>query len=160
MRESRHGITLIDKRKSKINEKKSEPGKGYFIFDKAVKFEQTPKKRGDMPDFVYKWVNTIPAIVQAWKSKYGAMEVGKDDDVYPSPLSINGDGVYQIPGGDLLLMKVPIDVWMKKREGEVLASNKAANKAYKSYEKMISSRTGGALGNAALTDAEKERVGL
>lgn len=159
MSEPRFGVTFIDKRKSKINEKKSKPDDGFFVFDKEVKFEQKPKKRGEVPDFVYKWIHTSPTSIYTWQSKYGAMIVGKDDDVYPKPLSLNADGAYQA-GRDLILVKIPIDVWMKKREREVMASHRAAKKSYDVFEKKVKSKTGGALGDASLTDAEKERIGL
>jgi len=151
----RLGVELIDLKKSVIDEKNSNKEKGVYNFSKRVLFN-----RNDNPKYVYKWVQTRSENIQKWVYANKAEFVENGDAVYPAPLALDEEGHYKIPGGDLVLMKIPIDVWLAKREIEVDAADKAARGAYRNYEKMTQARTGGKLGNARLTKADKDRLGL
>jgi len=150
----RFGIEKVDMKKSTINKEKSDEKRGVYTFKKKVLY--TPKPSDG---YAYKWVQTRPENIQKWQYSHKADFVTVGDDVYPAPLAVNADGHYQMPGGDLVLMKIPMDIWLDKRVKEKRQSDKEARGAIRSFEKMVSKQSE-KYGSARLTKEEKERVGI
>lgn len=146
----RFGVEFIDLKKSVIDEEKSNKKKGVYLFKKKVLYD-----RNDNPKYAYKWVQTRADNIQRWTYAYQAEFVKAGEEIYPAPLSTNADGNYQLPGGDLVLMRIPIDVWLDKKMQAVKKSDKASRQPYKAFEKMTGKEKG-----ARLTKIEKEQLGL
>lgn len=106
-------FAFIDKRKSKIDSKKSNPELGLFFFDSDKKVKYKIKDSGKVSDYWYHWIHKEEYRISSVRAVRGYDFVTKDDDVVPEGLKVNTEGHYQI--GDLILMKCPLEQFLKRK---------------------------------------------
>ncbi len=106
-------FAFIDKRKSKIDAKKSNPELGLFFFDSDKRVKYKIKDSGKISDYWYHWIHKDDFRINTVRAIRGYDFVTKEDDVVPEGLKLNVEGQYQI--GDLILMKCPLEQFLKRK---------------------------------------------
>lgn len=119
---------IVDLKRSEWDEKKSDPKTGEYEFTNKVYYRNKDFKEGYIHPYKLKWCkyseNDYPrpfATFNKWKLEFQAKPVvAGEDDYWPEgfPPDINGYYVNQ----DLILVKIPIEVHVKKRQEAIRRS--------------------------------------
>lgn len=113
-------MKIVDLRTSKWDKAKSHPDKADYFFTEK-KYINYRGDRAAIPPFKFVW-NRYNARdnyrdVRDWQTKYKASFVTPEDGFWPEGVAPNESGYYV--EGDLVLMKIPILEYAKKRKGEI-----------------------------------------
>lgn len=115
---------MVDLRRSEWDKERSDPKTGKYFFTNGKKVYLTFNDYKDSqtrPNFAYRWVaydekNDFRNFM-SWQQNLQA-EVARYDDplveVWPEPLVPDAEGKYKYK--DLVLMRIPLEVWVNKIE--------------------------------------------
>ncbi len=145
-------FAFIDKRKSEIDTKRSEPEKGLFLFKPDKRNKYKIKEAGKLNDFWYHWILKNDQRINRVRVVKGYDFVTKDDHVVPEGMTTNSEGHYQF--GDLVLMKCPLDSFLKRK---VIARERSEQQAAASANQFIS-KTGGSVRKATGGNIEEDLI--
>ena len=132
---------IIDLKRSEWNRKNSDPKKGDYDFQKIVYYKNSDFKKGYIHPYKLKWCKYSEqdyprpfATLHEWKVKYKStltlVTVG--DDYVPEGIPPDGEGKYV--DGDLVLVKIPIEVHMEERKRAVELSERQASGMRKQFQ--------------------------
>ena len=132
---------LVDLRRSDWDKERSDPKKGRYLFADGKKVYlrlDDYKDDSTMPRYAYRWVAYDKSDdyrnMRMWQMKYSAEPVRFDDplvEVWPEGVAPDAEGNYRYM--DLILMRVPTEVWVDK-----LIDDKAvADSARKNLDKRF-----------------------
>lgn len=122
---------MVDLRRSTYDKERSIPKDGKYVWLNKV-YLKNKDYRDDQtrPNFVYRWVafdeNADFANYNKWRMNWDAVPVTYDDamaEVYPEPLVPDVEGHYRYM--DMILMRIPLLVWVNKREEDTGRYDKA-----------------------------------
>ena len=123
---------LVDLRRSDVNWEMSDPKKGKYTFRDGKKvylrFDDY-KDSATRPSWKYQWVAYDDKDdfrnFNNWKMKFNAEPVmaGRTAEIWPEPLTPTVEGHYRYM--DLILMRVPLDLWIDKLEDDRKLYDKA-----------------------------------
>jgi len=127
---------IVDLRRSKWDKERSDKSKGRYYFTEKVYVKNTDYRDDTIrPDYVFSFVGYDTKDPQSgfyfWQMHYGAEAVTEADDYWPEGLSPNADGHYKFI--DSILIKVPVDVWVKKVMDDRGKHDKSAENLQKSF---------------------------
>ncbi len=107
------GRMIVDLRKSKIDEKLSDPKSGKYVFLEKVYI----KGKNHSEDKFFSWCRNRDTDVTEWRLSYGFETVKAVVDPYwPEGITPAADGVYV--KGDLVLVMCPIELEIRRRVEE------------------------------------------
>ena len=114
-------VIFIDMERSEIDEERSRPTKGIYFFkgEPELITNDSYKHADTCPDFVYKWGRHTEdgRSLNKWINQYGWDFVNHGEDkIYPQGAQLDADGHWQF--GDGVLMKIPLEVYMKRKARE------------------------------------------
>jgi hypothetical protein len=118
-------IHFVDLKNSSIDEKATDREKGKYAFKKKVYLRYKHN-----PDYYLAWCRYTPhttppyADMWEWETRWGYTPVTTADNYWPEGVPPNADGKYV--NGDTILMKVPMIDHLKRRAGEIAASENAS----------------------------------
>jgi hypothetical protein len=108
-----------------------------------------------MPEYVFKWNRYEPRTnfreIRNWQIQFGAEFVSVDDDYVPEGIPADSEGHF--PFDDAVLVKIPIDRYVKKRMKEIDISERAAGNLRKKHEETLARLAP----DAVLSDEEKKQ---
>ena len=107
-------FALIDKKKSEIDEKRSNPEKGLYFFKDGQKVRYkilTGSNR--LGPYWYHWIRNDPNRINRVMITKGYDFVTKEDNVIPEGIHLNVEGHYQY--GDLVLMKCSLTRYLQRK---------------------------------------------
>lgn len=146
---------FIDLNKSELDEEKSNPKNGEYVFKKKVYYN---KVENPFPGGVIKWGRKTDNLQSAGifqkLQRYGYYKIRIDEHkILPEPFSKlnideNGDIVYV----DALLCAVPYYDYIKKRKREIEAADQSLVVSRKNFDKVLAEH------GAQLTPEEKEKL--
>lgn len=108
--------TIIDLKKSGVDKDKSDPANGDYVLKNKVYY-----RKSDRPNYILKWCtvkdpeskNPKMPMTSVWKYSFGFDFVKVSDfDYAVEGIVPNGDGYFQ--EGDAILMKIPVEQYVKK----------------------------------------------
>lgn len=128
-------IKIVDLRHSTIDSKKSKPAEGKYEFlDKQYIDYQV---RGRRPPHYFLWVRYNPAdglrTVREYETSWGFTYVTADDPFWPEGLPLR-EGKYIF--GDVVLMKCPLIIELKRREEARLQSEGQSMSSMKRFQQQ------------------------
>ena len=111
---------LIDRTKSDIDEKKSNPETGtYFVKNGGNKVVYSVKlPKGGRAKYHYHWILNQPMRVSMVKIQKGYTEVTKDDEIVPEGMTCDALGHYIY--GDLIFMKCSLEQYLERDRKSVV----------------------------------------
>ena len=138
-------VKLVDLRRSKVK-KGSDPKKGLYKFEPGGKVYVSWKDPSIRPPHYVKWNRNTPFDVESWKIKWNYSYVTIEDPYWPEGIKPNEEGhyVYQT---DMVLMKCPLEDYVKKRTKEIEKSELASRAKRREFEDMAR-KVGGSLGKS------------
>lgn len=114
-------IKIVDMKKSKIDKEKSNPDRDEYVFIEKV---YVGNKSHPMRDekWQFKWgrealpgMGLIPENTpMLWNAEFGATYVVPADGYWPELMTRNSQGHYVYPGGDAVLVKIPLERYVEK----------------------------------------------
>ena len=121
----------IDRTKSEIDEKRSDPEKGlYFVKNGGNRVAYTAKlPKGGRAKYHYHWILNQPMRISMVKIQKGYDEVTKDDDIVPEGMCVDALGHYVY--GDLIFMKCGLEQYLER----MLFSRKKSDRQLAAKEK-------------------------
>jgi hypothetical protein len=129
-------IKLVDLRRSKIDKKRSDPKQGIYEFEPNGKVYVSWKDPATRPPHYVKWNRNTPYDVEGWKIKWNYSYVTIDDPYWPEGVKPNENGHY-VYRTDMVLMKCPLEDYVKKRAKEIEKSELAVAAKRREYEEMV-----------------------
>jgi len=115
---------IIDLKRSDWDEKKSDPSKGQYVFNKKVYYKNKDFKEGYIHPYKLKWCkyseHDYPrpfCSLHKWQKIYKATFVTVGDDYWPEDFVPDTEGKYV--DMDLVLVKIPIEVHIEHRKRAV-----------------------------------------
>jgi hypothetical protein len=132
---------IIDLKRSEWDEKKSDRKKGLYDFKKIVYYKNKDFRDGYIHPYKLKWCmyseKEYPrpfATLDEWKVKYkhAMTEVDIKDDYVPEGVRPNANGHYI--DGDLILVKIPIELHMAERKQAWELSERQASGMKKAFQ--------------------------
>lgn len=132
---------IIDLKRSQWDRKKSDPKKGRYDFQKIVYYKTRDFQEGYIHPYKLKWCKYSEkdyprpfAKYQEWMVKYkNAMSMVKvGDDYVPEGVFPDAEGKYV--DGDLVLVKIPIELHMEDRRRAVELSERQASGMRKQFQ--------------------------
>lgn len=117
---------MVDLRRSRYDKERSIPRDGIYFFEPNgkvyLRFDDY-KDDATRPKFAYRWVaydkSDDFANMRQWSFKWGAVPVRYDDpitEVWPETLTPTAEGHYRYQ--DLILMRIPVEVWIDKIDAD------------------------------------------
>ena len=105
---------LIDRTKSEIDEKRSNPETGmYFVKNGGNRVGYSVKTpKGGRAKYHYHWILNQPMRISMVKIQKGYDDVTKDDEIVPEGLAVAASGHYEY--GDLVFMKCPLEQYLER----------------------------------------------
>jgi hypothetical protein len=140
-------IRIVDMRKSKIDVKKSHPERDEYVFIEKVYLPLRPNKMlSRNPDYKLKWgkKGSSQTMFADWGQAFGATPVIPEDNLWPEGLRRDENGHYSFK--DTVLVKIPLDKYLDKREKDIQASDRKQAGIRKQLEREY--------GDAALSEQE------
>lgn len=108
---------------------------GMFKFKKKVYIDYTGVQ-APLPEYKLKWCRYEPnnnyREFRKWQIAWGYTPVVPVDDYIPEGLPPDSTDYYVY--GDLILVKIPLDAYLKKREQDIDRGDKAAKQKLRKYE--------------------------
>ena len=105
---------FIDKEKSEIDEKKSNPEKGLYHCVEGKRVPYRFKLRDGKPaPYWFHWAHNEPTRISSLKIRKGYIEVTRDDKIVPEGMIISTQGHYEF--GDLVLMRCSLEQYLNRR---------------------------------------------
>lgn len=118
-----YDIKIVDMKKSVIDGKKSNTERDEYVFiEKVYVGNKSHPMRDNMWQF--KWgrdplpgMGGIPENTpMLWNAEFGATYVVPADGYWPELMTRNSQGHYVYPGGDAVLVKIPLERYVEKVE--------------------------------------------
>ena len=128
-------IKLVDLQRSKLK-RGTDPDKGIFKFEPNGKVYVSWKDPATRPQHYVKWNRNTPYDIESWRTKWNYSEVTTKDPYWPEGIKINQAGYY-VYRTDMILMKCPLEEYVKKRAKEITKSELAVAAKRKEYEAMV-----------------------
>jgi len=105
---------ITDKTKSTIDEKRSDPKRGLFLFKKDPKpVRYKLKDNTGLAPYWFHWIWNNPANIDEMRNQKGYSFVKKADRFIPEGMTANGEGHYQYK--DVVLMRRNLREWVMER---------------------------------------------
>ena len=127
-------IQLIDKTRSKLK-KGSDPKKGIYKFEPGGKIHVSWKDPATRPSHYVQWNRNTPYDVESWRIKWNYSEVTIEDPYWPEGIKPNEQGHY-VYATDMILMKCPLEDYVKKRKKEIMKSEMASRAKLREFEQI------------------------
>ena len=110
---------FIDRKTSKLDEKRSNPEKGIYICNAGdeVKYNLRDPKTGKHSDWWFRWAENSPKRISILMSTKGYDFVHKTDDIVPLGMPTDAEGHYIF--GDLVLMKRPLESYLMEQQARM-----------------------------------------
>lgn len=113
-----YDIKIVDMKKSKIDKEKSVPDRDEYVFIEKV-YTSHPMRDNK---WQFKWgrealpgMGLIPENTpMLWHADFGATYVVPADGYWPELMTRNSQGHYVYPGGDAVLVKIPLERYVEK----------------------------------------------
>ena len=122
---------IVDLKASVLDDGLSDRKTGKVVFKKKVYIDYQGVKAA-RPLFRFAWCTNNPYAVVDWQQKWpGADFVGVNDDYWPESGAVDANGHYFYPP-DAILMKIPIDSYLKQRKLEIEKSERGPKAIAKS----------------------------
>lgn len=143
-----HNIKFVDLKRSKWDKEKSDPKEGKYVFESGGKVYINYMNRATRPMWFVSWCRYDPQnnfrdlLRDKYSKNYTEVVAGKDDWIWPEPLTPNETGWYIIPGGDLILCKRPLIEELRDRVEAKAQSDMAARATLRAFDDAIA-RSGG-----------------
>jgi len=132
-------IKFVDLKRSTWNEKKSNRKNGEYDISNKVYYRNRDFKEGYVHPYKLKWCkfseNDYPRPFitwETWKIQYKAMFLTAKDDYWPEGMSPDTEGKYVF--GDLVAVKIPIEIHMEHKRRAVEKSEREARAVKKAFE--------------------------
>lgn len=108
-------FALIDKKRSTMDTKRSDPERGLYFFKEGEK-ERFKIRTGSnkLAPYWYHWIKNDPVRINSVMIRKGYDFVTRDDDVVPEGVHLNAEGKYQF--GDLVLMKCDLGDFLRRKK--------------------------------------------
>lgn len=120
-------VKFIDLKRSKVDEGKSDPKAGEFVFKPNGMVEL---KRSDYddnavrPKHILKWNRSDPHTIREWEIKFGAEFVTADDPYFPHGAGVEfKDGHYHF--NEMVLIKIPLELHLERKRADAKRANKS-----------------------------------
>ena len=133
------GKPIVDLKRSDWDEKKSDPSKGQYVFNKKVYYKNKDFAEGYIHPYKLKWCkyseHDYPrpfASLHKWQKLYQATLVVVGDDYWPEDFQPDSEGKYI--DMDLALVKIPIEVHIEHRRRQRDKSELQARMPGKQFE--------------------------
>ena len=153
-------VIFIDMERSKIDEERSKPAKGIYFFkgEPVVITNESYKHAETCPDFVYKWGRHTEdgRSLNKWIFQYGWDFVTHGEDkIYPQGAQLDAEGHWIFSDG--VLMKLPLEVHMKRRARELKAIDDAQKARKRQFNADVAASDPKLGKGAVLSDEELAR---
>ena len=142
---------VVDLRRSEYDKERSSPKDGRYYWTKKVYLKLSDYRDDNTrPNFKYRWVaydsNNDFAQFNHWRMNYDATPVDYKDlatEIYPEPLVPDAEGHYRFM--DMILMKMPTNVEVKKVIDNRAQYDKARENLDKKFKSEMASLDKGAV---------------
>jgi hypothetical protein len=135
---------IVDLRRSDWDKERSNRKKGHYFWNGDSKTSKVYVKDSDYrddairPPYVFFFVGYDEQDPQSgfgyWNMHYGAEAVTESDDYWPEPLKPDSNGHYKFI--DSILVKVPVENWVDKVEGDRDKYDRSAENLHKSFNEQ------------------------
>jgi len=153
-------IPFIDMERSEVDEERSKPEKGIYFFkgEPTVITPDSYKRAETCPDFVYKWGRHTEdgRSLNKWIFQYHYDFVThKEDRIYPQGAQLDAEGHWTF--GDGVLMKIPLEVYMKRKARELRSINEDQKARRQQFQADVAAADPKFGKGAVLSDEELKR---
>lgn len=115
---------IVDLKASDIDKSASDRATGKFVFKKKVYIDYQGVKSA-RPLYRFSWCTNTPFAIVDWQQKWSGTDfVSVNDDYWPESGTVDANGHY-VYGPDAILMKIPIESYLKQRRKEIQRSEMA-----------------------------------
>jgi len=118
-------IKIVDLRRSEVDEVKSNPKKGKYVFKAGKKVYVEYRNPAFRPPHYIKWNRNTDYDIESWKINWNYSFVTAKDPYWPEGLKPNQEGRYVFKT-DMVLMKCPMADHVKKAIREMEKSELAS----------------------------------
>ena len=143
-------FALINKKRSTLDEKRSDPERGLYFFKEGEKERFKIKTgTGKLAPYWYHWIRNDPVRINSVMIRKGYDFVTQEDEVVPEGMNVNAEGHYQY--GDLVLMKCALIRYLERRRASRIKSSQAVRTTLNKF-KREQSKEGALLEKSLLDD--------
>ena len=132
-------IGFVDLKRSEWDRKESDPEKGVYAITKKVYYKNKDFKEGYIHPWKLKWCKFTEFDVprpfytyELWRVQFKAQFLTTKDDYWPEGLAPDVEGKYVF--GDLVAVKIPIEIHVAKKKEAVAKSERQAGAVKKKFE--------------------------
>ncbi len=153
-------VIFIDTENSEVDEERSKPEKGIYFFkgEPNVITPDSYKRAETCPDFVYKWGRHTEdgRSLNKWIFQYGwDFVIHGEDKIYPQGAQLDAEGHWTF--GDGVLMKMPLEKYMKRKARELRAIDEDQKARKKQFNDDVAASDPALGKGAVLSDDELKR---